>query len=214
MKELIHSVHSMSGILIALIGLTQYFLPKFSPWHRGLGITYSLLWFPLLFSGAWMGSWIITALGALGFYCVLTGWRFTRSKEIPRKPIDKLIVVIAALLVTALGIGALLLLRVGNIDFAIIMGVFALIFGWFVSTDFREVILGKKVRKLSTEMQYWFFEHYTRMTISMITALTAFSAIQQLFSSTIVNWLWPTVVGTLLLFVFGAHYRKKVAIST
>jgi len=213
MEEFLRTTHSVSGILIALIGLTQYFLPKFSPWHRGLGITYSLLWFPLIFSGAWMGSWIITALGALGFYCVLTGWRFARAKEIPRKLIDQVIVVIAALLVAALGTGALLLLRVGNIDFAIIMGVFALIFGWFVSTDFREVILGKKVRKLSIETQYWFFEHYTRMTISMITALTAFSAIQQLFSSPIVTWLWPTAVGTLLIFIFGSIYRKKFKLN-
>jgi hypothetical protein len=213
MEEFLRTTHSLSGILIALIGLTQYFLPKFSPWHRGLGITYLALWFPIIFTGAWMGSWIITALGALGFYCVLTGWRFARSKEIPRKPIDKLIVILAALLVAALGTGTLLLLRVGNLDFALIMGVFALIFGWFVSTDFREVIFGKKVRKLSTETQYWFFEHYTRMTISMITALTAFSAIQQLFSSQIVNWLWPTVVGTLLIFIFGSIYRKKFKLN-
>ena len=72
-----------------------------------------------------------------------------------------------------------------------------------------EVLFGKSIRLRSRHKMYWLFEHYGRMYISMIAAFSAFSAIQQPFSNQIVNWLWPTLAGTIILVILGKHYDKK-----
>lgn len=57
------------------------------------------------------------------------------------------------------------------------------------------------------------YEHYTRMYISYIAAITAFSAIQNIFGIALINWILPTVIGTLLIILTGRFYDKKKGIS-
>lgn len=210
MREYILHTHGIFGILIFVLGMLQIFLPKKGLRHRLLGRLYVIFWFPLIFSGAYLGSWPITALGALGLYCALTGWRFARTKSTMHTPIDKAIVLIGSILVLTLILGAAYLIILGYVEFGLVICVFSIIFGLFVLTDVREVLFGQKVRKLSAEPMYWFFEHYVRMYVSMITALTAFSALQQPFPSIIANWLWPTVLGTVSIIALDKFYKKKL----
>tara|TARA_B100000508_G_scaffold75230_1_gene58639 strand:+ start:110207 stop:110848 length:642 start_codon:yes stop_codon:yes gene_type:complete len=212
MKEAILLTHTIAGIAVFAIGVIQAILPKRGVLHRILGRTYVLIWFPLIISGGIIGSWIITALGALGLYCALTGWRYANSKKNLEHWLDKLIAILGGLMVLALIGGAVYLFYLGAVEFGVIMAVFSVIFGSFVFTDLREVVFGAKVRKLSKHKMYWFFEHYGRMYVSMIAAVTAFSAIQQPFGNQIVNWLWPTVFGTLILVYLGNKYKAKFGV--
>ncbi len=213
MREFILHTHGICGVLIFALGILQIFLPKKGMRHRLLGRLYVILWFPLIISGGYLGSWPITALGALGLYCALTGWRFAQTKKLILSPIDKTIVLTGFILVITLLFGAGYLFLLGYVEFGIIISVFSVIFGLYVFTDVREVILGQKVRQLHSDPMYWFFEHYTRMYISMIAALTAFSALQQLFPNQLVNWLWPTVAGTVAIIALSKFYRKKFGIG-
>ncbi len=212
MKETILLIHTISGIAVFFLGVLQVILPKRGSLHRFLGRLYVLLWFPLIISGTLIGSWIIAALGGLGLYCAITGWRQAARKKNAFGALDKLISLLGLTMVIALFGGAVYLLIITVYDFAIITSVFSLIFGATVITDVREAVFQKKIRKLSRHKMYWFFEHYTRMYISMIAAFTAFSAIQQPFSNQIVNWLWPTVAGTLILVYLGRKYRDKFGV--
>lgn len=212
MKEAILWTHTISGITVFCIGVLQAILPKQGALHRFLGRIYVFLWFPLIFSGVLIGSWIIAALGGLGLYCAVTGWRHANRKKNATNWLDKLITLLGLTMVVALFGGATYLIIQEVYDFAVITSVFSLIFGLTVITDFREAIFQEKIRKLSRHKMYWFFEHYTRMYISMIAAFTAFSAIQQPFENQIVNWLWPTVAGTLILIYLGRKYREKFGV--
>ena len=209
MKEAVLWIHTITGIGVFGIGILQAILPKQGAFHRFLGRIYVLLWFPLIISGAVIGSWVVTALGSLGLYCAITGWRHAARKKREANILDKIITLLGLSMVLALFSGAIYLIIMEAYDFAVIMGVFSLIFGTMVITDVREAVFKKKLRKLSRHRMYWFFEHYTRMYISMIAAFTAFSAIQALFDNQIVNWLWPTVVGTLILVYLGGKYKRK-----
>jgi len=212
MREFVLHTHGICGVLIFVLGMLQIFLPKKGLRHRLLGRLYIVFWFPLIFSGGYLGSWPITALGTLGLYCALTGWRFARLKQMILAPIDKIIVLTGIALVITLLFGGGYLFILGYVEFGIIISVFCVIFGLFVLTDTREVLFGQKVRQLSNEPMYWFFEHYMRMYVSMITALTAFSALQQPFPSQLANWLWPTAFGTVAIIALGQFYRKKFGI--
>lgn len=209
MKEAILWIHSIAGIAVFGTGVLQAVLPKRGVLHRFLGRVYVALWFPLIISGALIGSWIITALGGLGLYSALTGWRYASRKKHLGSLLDKIVTLLGLGMVIALLAGTIYLFTLAVYDFAVIMGVFTIIFGAFVLTDVREVVFNKKVRKLSRHKMYWLFEHYSRMYVSMIAAFTAFSAIQQPFENQIVNWLWPTVFGTLILVYLGNKYRNK-----
>ena len=57
----------------------------------------------------------------------------------------------------------------------------------------------------------WFFDHMTGMLASYIAAMTAFSAVNFNFLPTVVQWLWPTVVGSPLIGIWIAKYKKKFA---
>lgn len=212
MKDTILLIHTISGIAVFCLGIIQAILPKRGTLHRFLGRLYVLLWFPLIISGTLIGSWIIAALGGLGLYCAITGWRQAARKKNAISWLDKLISFLGLMMVIALFGGAVYLMIIAVYDFAVITSVFSLIFGATVITDVREAVFQKKIRKLSRHKMYWFFEHYTRMYISMIAAFTAFSAIQQPFGNQIVNWLWPTVAGTLILVYLGRKYRDKFGV--
>lgn len=212
MKESILWIHTITGITVFGLAVLQAILPKQGVIHRLLGRIYVLLWFPLIISGALIGSWVITALGSLGLYCAITGWRHAVRKKEEANFWDKTITLLGLSMVLALLGGAIYLISLDAYDFAVIMGVFSLIFGSMVLTDVREALFQKKLRKLSRHKMYWFFEHYTRMYISMIAAFTAFSAIQEPFENQIVNWLWPTAVGTLILVYLGGKYKRKYGV--
>ena len=213
MKEAILWSHTIAGFAVFAIGILQAVLSKRGSLHRFLGRLYVALWFPLIISGVFIGSWIIGALGGLGLYSALTGWRYAAQKRQIGSLLDKLITFLGLIMVLALLGGTIFLFFYSAYDFAVIMGVFSVIFGVFVFTDVREIIFGAKVRKLSRHKMYWFFEHYSRMYVSMIAAFTAFSAIQQPFDNQIINWLWPTVAGTLILVYLGGKYRKIFGVS-
>jgi len=178
-----------------------------------MGRMYVILWFPLIITGGYLGSWILLALGGLGLYSAVTGWRYAKSKKQLFSPLDKAIVFIGAIMVLTLVSGAIYLFTIDSVDFAIITAVFSFIFGMFIQVDLREVVFGKSIRRRSTHKMYWLFEHYGRMYISMIAAFSAFSAIQQPFPNQLVNWLWPTAIGTVALIILGQHYNKKFNIG-
>lgn len=214
MKETILWMHGAFGVIIFALGVLQAILPKRGFSHTLMGKLYVFFWFPLIITGGYLGSWIIFALGGLGLYSALTGWRYAQSKKQLSLPLDKFIVLIGLSMAISLAAGSVYLFIIKAFDFAIIMSVFSVIFGLFVQVDVREVVFGKSVRLRSTHKMYWLFEHYGRMYISLIAAFSAFSAIQQPLSNQIVNWLWPTLAGTIILVILGKRYDKKYNIAT
>lgn len=209
MRDAFLWIHGACGIIIFVLGIIQAVLPKRGLSHTLTGKLYVFFWIPLIITGGYLGSWIVLALGGLGFYSALTGWRYAHAKKQLSLPFDKFIVILGLIMVITLGVGAVFLFMIQSFDFAIIMSVFTLIFGLYVQVDVREVLFGKSIRLRSRHKMYWLFEHYGRMYISMIAAFSAFSAIQQPFSNQIVNWLWPTLAGTIILVILGKHYDKK-----
>ena len=66
---------------------------------------------------------------------------------------------------------------------------------------------------LPTDKNHWWYSHMAGMLGSYIAALTAFSAVNfpRWFPEfpQVMTWLWPTVVGIPLTFVWIAYYKRK-----
>jgi uncharacterized membrane protein len=64
-------------------------------------------------------------------------------------------------------------------------------------------------RHAPSDKRAWWFTHMRRMMAAYIATVTAFSAVNFHFLPPVVRWLWPSVVGTLGIFAWVSHYRKK-----
>jgi hypothetical protein len=57
----------------------------------------------------------------------------------------------------------------------------------------------------------WFFDHFTGMIAGYIATVSAFSAVNLEMLPTLVKWLWPTALGTPVIFLLVRYYRRKFA---
>ncbi|MEZ4883781.1 MAG: hypothetical protein R3E32_03505 [Chitinophagales bacterium] len=210
-KEVIIQIHAFSGLIVFITGLLQILLKKGGKIHRYIGLTYVATWLVLV--GGWIGSYLILLLGIFGFYFVLSGYRFAKLKKIPAQLFDKALIGAGILVGTWILISGIRLLIAGNMSFGIIFTVFGSIFTLLTVQDYFQFIRNKKLDKLFGIKQFWYFEHFSRMYISYIAALTAFSAIQNIFDIVVLNWLMPTVLGTILIALTKRYYIKKFKIE-
>ena len=208
-KELAVNIHAVSGAVVFIIGLLQIILKKGGKTHQILGKLYLVAWIVLLITGTYIGSLFITMLGVFGFYYALTGSRIGSLKNKPIQLFDKGIMILGAGVSIYMLYAAVRLYLNDNTSFAIIFAVFGLIFLNSTIQDILKYIYGRKRKKEDLGKMDWYFEHFIRMAISFIAAVTAFTSIQNVFNNNTVNFLAPTVIGTVLIVWAKRTYKKK-----
>lgn len=208
-RDTIVLLHSVFGVLVFVIGLLQILLKKGGRLHINLGRIYTYLWIFLLISGAYLGGWLITIVGIFGFYYALTGARIGYLKMKDSTIFDKAVFTIGGLIALAMLYYAVVLFLNKNTSFAIIFLVFGLLFLNSTVQDIAKYILKRPLKASKFGTMDWYVEHFTRMSISFIAAVTAFSSIQNLFGNNTLNFLMPTVIGTVLIAVTQRRYQKK-----
>lgn len=209
-RETILLIHSIFGVIIFCTGLAQIIMKKGGLWHRRIGQVYSYSWIILLITGAFLGDMLITIVGIFGFYFVLTGTRLGQIKEKTMTLFDKGIIVAALLIALSMLYYAFVLYTRGSTSFAIIFAVFGAIFCLTTIEDLYKYVLNKPLKTNDLGKLDWYFEHFKRMFISFIAAVTAFVSIQNVFGNNTLNFLMPTVIGTVLIIMTSKRYRKKL----
>jgi len=211
---MVRILHIIAGILIAVSGLLQILLKKGGKLHRVIGTVYFLVWPIVVITGWILGSFLIAMLGAFGFYMAYTGYRFGRLKSTKINSVDKWMIVSAVILSIMIFVFGIYLLLFDKNNFGIILVFFGVIFSSITIRDSNGYIRGKLNRKMSGDSMEWFFEHFGRMYISYIAAMTAFTVIQNPFPFFVVlNWILPTVIGTGIIIFTSRYYRKKYKID-
>ena len=198
------------GVVVFVTGLIQILLKKEGSRHRLIGQVYLCSWLFLLISGACLTGLIITIVGVFGFYFALTGARIGRLKNKPITWFEKTIFLIGGLAAIALLYYAVVLYLKGQQSWPIILAVFGVIFLWTTAGDIFKYILKKPFKKQLYGKSDWIFEHFTRMSISFIAAVTAFTSIQNVFQNNTINFLLPTIIGTILIKISTKTYKKKL----
>lgn len=206
--------HAIAGYTIFGIAILQFALKKSGDFHKNLGKIYLLAWLAIVFTGAMIGHVLITFLGVLGAYFAFTGATFARLKSNTFDTRGKAIVLIGCLSAVSLLMLSVIALINKNYYMVIVGLFFSVIFGTNAAIDLKQYILGKPHKKMFSHKANWYFEHFTRMIVSFIAAMTAFSVIQGVFGSgSILNWLLPTFIGTAAIIITQKRYRKKMNIK-
>lgn len=209
-REIILQIHSILGVVVFITGLLQILLKKEGARHRLIGQTYLISWLFLLLSGAFLTGLIITVVGLFGFYFALTGARIGRLKNKAITWFEKSIFLAGGLSALVMIYYSVSLYMKGEQSWPIILAVFGGLFLWATLGDIFKYILKKPLKKQIYGKSDWIFEHFTRMSISFIAAVTAFTSIQNVFQNNTLNFLLPTVVGVILIRFATKAYTKKL----
>ena len=209
-REIILNIHSILGVVVFLTGLLQILLKKEGSRHRITGLIYLTSWLFLLLTGAYLTGLMITIVGIFGFYFALTGSRIGRLKNNEITLFEKSIFVVGGLSALTMIFYSVSLYLKGQQSWPIILAVFGGLFLWTTSGDIFKYILKKPLKKQIYGKSDWIFEHFTRMSISFIAAVTAFTSIQNLFQNNTLNFLLPTAIGIILIRLTTISYKKKL----
>jgi len=211
-RETISLLHAIAGILIALTGLLQFVLRKGGKFHHVLGHIYFWSWAIVVSTGIYLGSLLIGFLGLLGWYMAATAYVFGIRRRNGSTLVLRIMIIVALLIAFfTLGWGIYLLFR-GSMFFGAVSVFFGIVFLLNIRMDILEYIMGRLLRRTSASPLHWLFEHYGRMFISYIAAMTAFTVIQNVFPIGILNWLMPTFIGVAVLIGMNRYYYKKYGV--
>jgi uncharacterized membrane protein len=204
-------VHIAAGFTALTVGMVPMLSKKGGRLHKSGGRVYFgamagvfLTAMPL---SLLKSNFFLFSVGILSFYITLQGVRWVQRKNEARTWYDKLITGIS--FVTSLGmIGvAGYGLMVDQMEMGSVLMVFGLLLFIFSLKELRS-IMGKRVSRYGKKA--WLIEHISSMGGSYIAAFRAFAVTNIKFLPDTVNWLLPTVVGSVLITMTIRRYAVKV----
>lgn len=144
-------------------------------------------------------------VGIFSFYMTCNGYRVLYRKKIA---VTKRVAIMDWLIVAINTISCAALVVFGIINLPNSFGIIAMVLG---SIGF---LLGysdiKTFIKPPAEKTYWLYVHISNMIGAWIAAVTAFSATSLSFLPTVVQWLWPSLVGGFAISYFTKKYKQKL----
>jgi uncharacterized membrane protein len=159
----------------------------------------------------------LALVAVFSFYFVLSGYRSLpgRRSAVGPAPVDwtaaRLLLVASFGLVGFAFVGLLAGTSYGPVTLA--FGGLGAVFGAGDSWSFRAA--GSRGSDEPGETGGLpFADHVSRMAASYVAAVSAFSAVNFGFLPTTIRWLWPTILGTPLIFLLVRRYRRSFPAGT
>ncbi|WP_396613416.1 DUF2306 domain-containing protein (plasmid) [Haloferax sp. S1W] len=204
-------IHIIAGFVALFAGIGAIVTTKGGLRHRRAGRVYVggmavvALTSLLLFVFDPTPSRTFLALVAVfSYYFVFSGYRVLSRKRPTDRPETADWVAVG--LLTGAGVGLLamggLLFQSGD-RFAAVMLVFGAVGTGFGLKDIRAF------RRSRADSREWFYEHIGRMGAGYIATVTAFSSVNFDFLPPVAAWLWPTVVGSPLIYLTIRKYKRR-----
>lgn len=204
-------LHAAAGLLALCAGAGAILTAKGGRRHRQFGRGYvssmavvsgtSLVLYAL---GPGFWRLFLGCVAVFSFYFAFSGYRVLSRKRPSDQPATVDWFAVGLLAVASLGLLGLGVdrFRQGT-RFATVILVFGGIGTAFALGDLRGF-------RRETEPGAWITAHLVRMGAGYIATVSAFSAVNFLFLPAVLRWLWPTLLGTPLLFAAARKYDETV----
>lgn len=209
-------LHIASGTLALFVAPLAMAVHKGGDWHRRWGKTFFWSMAVVCATAIALGllhpkSFWLALVAVFSFHLTASGYRSLYLKKLHQgqRParIDLVLHGVAGVVNGGLLIWGLshLLLHDRSTP-AILFTVFGLI-------GMAMVIGGlRRFYKRQHDKREWLFGHMTGFLGGYIATVSAFSAVNlTMIKPTWLQWLWPTLVGTPIIFLWQAYYRRQFA---
>ncbi len=145
----------------------------------------------------------LAMIAVFSFYFAFRGYRVLYRKQAGAQAVDWVGAVLS--LLASAGLVAIGVLQPAGVrmpapSVAIVFGCIGI---WMAASD-----VFRFLRKPS-DKNFWWYDHMGGMLGSYIGALSAFSAVNLTFIPMPWRWLWPTLIGVPVIFVWIAYYTRK-----
>ncbi len=206
------AIHISSGALVLLLGLIQMILPKKGIVHRRVGKAYFYLMVVIFFTAlppaVYAGNWFLACVSLFSLYLVWTGRRYAFNRTLSAVSIkDKLITLFGFAAAFGMYLVAILFFMKKESGMAFVPIVFGTLVLLGSIQDMMYFFFNKPEARFGK--MHWYFFHLTRMIGSYIAAVTAFIVNVQPLGSHWFHWIWPTILGSIVIAGFTRFYMKK-----
>lgn len=206
-------LHALAGFLALVVAPLAMVARKGGDWHRrwGKAFFYSMavVAATAIAMGVLTNNWLMAMVAVFSMQMVASGYRALYLKRLhegqrPGMP-DKVIMGAAILVNGGLFMWGLIHLLLGHKQSGpmifLVFGCIGLLFVW---RDYQ------RFYKTSHDKREWLYAHMAGFLGGYIATVSAFSAVNLgMIKPMWLQWLWPTVLGAPLIFVWTAYYRKK-----
>ena len=201
------AVHILGGAIALLVAPAAMLTVKGGTWHRRWGKAYFWATMVIATTGAVMAllhpNLFLLLVAVFSFYLVFSGYGVLHRKKPGQRAtlLDKTVAVSMILAGMAfIGYG---IYRLQSATFGIVPIVFGAIGLLLAGRDFAQF------RRPPTDPHWWWYSHMRNMLAAYIATVSAFSVVNLTFLPPVIRWLWPTVIGTVGIFVWIGYYRRK-----
>jgi uncharacterized membrane protein len=206
-------VHILAGVTALVVAPIAMVTAKGGPAHRRWGKVY--FWMMAVVAvtavplGLWRPNYFLILVAVFSFYFAFRGYRVLFRKRPHRGEDAHALDWGAAIATFVVSVGLIVLGILKPSPVWVRLAPVALVFGigGVVTTG---VDMVRFVRP-PTERMAWWYSHMAGMLGSYIATVTAFSVVNFDFLPTVARWLWPSVVGTPLIVLWVAYYKRKFA---
>ena len=201
-------VHIAAGMLALGAGAVPLASRKGNPSHRRWGKIYmgamGVVLLTALLLSLFKSIPFLLLISVFSTYLLLSGYRSLHTKD-PSRPVGLFdIALVGSALTGGVGLaGYSAYTAVQGSTFGIAGMVFGGIGILLALADIR------RLRSRTKRSPLWLYAHISRMTGAYISTVTAFLVVNVQFLPGWLLWLLPTVVGTLAITRWRAHYGKK-----
>jgi uncharacterized membrane protein HdeD (DUF308 family) len=209
-------IHSVSGTFALSSGVVSMVAQKGHKYHRTFGKIYFWSMFGIFITAVplsmMMRHFFLFYSAIFSFYLAFTGYRHTQNKKPISGRVGKKIDVFASVL--AIVVSAIIMVLAVRTAYTVSIhdALVPFIFGALcISFGYADLNLFSKLYAPKEYGLSWMFGHLSRMIGSYISAFTAFSIVTFRSLPENVNWLYPSVLGSVGVSLAVRFYQRKFA---
>ena len=206
------ALHIAAGTLALIVVPVVMAVHKGGRIHRRLGLVYVYAMFLVgataLIVGPFFKDYFLLLIAVFSSYLTFSGWRVLARKYPARQPAQ---LPDWAAAIIALGAGAgMVVIGIGQRGHLGTFSTVLYVLGSIcIAAGARSIY---QFFRPPASRVAWLFTHFGNMLAAYIATVSAFSAVNFHFINPVwLRWLWPTVVGSLVITFYTARYKAKLA---
>lgn len=205
--RLLHVASGFAALVVAPIAMVA---AKGGPAHRTWGKVYYRAMVVVGLTAVVLGlarpNPFLTMVAVFSFYTAFSGYRVLRHKGpgSARRDLAGWAMALATLMVS---LGLIVLGITAPTPLWQRLSIVSMVFG-SVGAVLASNDLATMARPPADPMRWW-YAHMGRMLGSYIAVVSAFSVVNFAFLPVTARWLWPTVIGTPLIILWTAYYKRR-----